>query len=193
MVNVLKAILKPAKVVLPTKPKISRPLLSAPVAESMKDELAMEVIDSPKNNLDLKEAVVSKIYTITDALKEEKEEAKSSKIEGSKGEITTVVIEKEPIILHEYINWHASGGRLTVAQIVVQDYAKDLKYPSSSLVYGGNDENGYLYCLPDNMELEVCHEMMDIMDGLSAMPKDQLMDCLAYNNLKVSIFAYYLL
>jgi hypothetical protein len=48
MVNVLKAILKPAKVALPTEPKISRPLLSAPVAECMKDELAMEVIDSPK-------------------------------------------------------------------------------------------------------------------------------------------------
>lgn len=75
----------------------------------------------------------------------------------------------------------------------MQDYDKDLKYPSGSLVYGGNDENGYLYCLPGNMELEACHEMMDIMDGLSAMPKDQLMDCLAYNNLKVSIFVYYLL
>lgn len=68
-----------------------------------------------KNNLDLKEDVVSKIYTITDALKEEKEEAKSSKIEGSKGEITTVVIEKELVIWHEYIIWHAFGGRLTVA------------------------------------------------------------------------------
>lgn len=31
----------------------------------------------------------------------------------------------------------------------VQDYAKDLKYMSGSLVYGGDDEDNYLYCLPD--------------------------------------------
>jgi hypothetical protein len=35
------------------------------------------------------------------------------------------------------------------------------KVTFTSLVYGGNDEDVYLYCLPDNRELEVCHEMMD--------------------------------
>lgn len=73
----------------------------------------------------------------------------------------------------------------------MQDYAKGLKYPSGFIFYGGNDEHDYLYCLSDNKELEVCCEMMDIMGypklecKLSAMPKDQLTDCLAYNNLKV--------
>jgi hypothetical protein len=62
------------------------------------------------------------------------------------------------------------------------------------LVYGSNGEDDYLYCLLDNKEIDVCWEMMDNMGypklelGLSAMPKDHLEDCLAYNNLKVSIY-----
>jgi hypothetical protein len=49
-------------------------------------------------------------------------------------------------------------------------------------------------CLPDNRELDFCHEMMDQMSypklecGLSAMQKDQLADCLAHNNLKVNMW-----
>jgi hypothetical protein len=76
----------------------------------------------------------------------------------------------------------------------VQYYARDLKYPRGSLVYGGNDEDDYLYCLPDNKEIDVYREIMYNMGypkhefGLSAMPKDHLVNCLAYNNLKVSIF-----
>lgn len=104
------------------------------------------------------------------------------------------MIEETPPRRCEYIIQHASRGKLIAGQIVeVQDYVEDLKYPSSSLVYGGNDEDDYLYCLPDNRELEVCHKMMDKMGypklecGLSAMLKDQLVDCLAYNILKVSI------
>jgi hypothetical protein len=59
------------------------------------------------------------------------------------------------------------------------------------LVYGGNDEDNFLYCLPDSKEINVCREMMDNMGypklepGLSVMTKDQLVDILAYNNLKV--------
>jgi hypothetical protein len=65
-------------------------------------------------------------------------------------------------------------------------------------VYGGNDEDGYLYCLPDSREIEVCREMMDKMGypklelGLSAMPKDNLTYCLAYNSLKVCIHFFLL-
>jgi hypothetical protein len=61
-------------------------------------------------------------------------------------------------------------------------------------VYGGNDEDDFLYCLPDNKELHVCREMMINMGypklelGMSAMSKDQLADSLAYNSLKVCIF-----
>ena len=58
-------------------------------------------------------------------------------------------------------------------------------------MYGGDDEDGFLYCLPDNKEIHVCQEMADNIGypklglGLSAMMKDQLTDSLAYNSLKV--------
>jgi hypothetical protein len=62
----------------------------------------------------------------------------------------------------EYIVHHASWKQLSEEQIVkVQHYAKDLKYPRGSLVYGGNDEDDFLYCLSDNKEINVCREMMD--------------------------------
>jgi hypothetical protein len=95
----------------------------------------------------------------------------------------------------EYIVRHASGKQLSLEQIVeVQHYDKDLKYPRGSLVYGGNNEDDFLYCLPDGKEINVCREMMDNMGfpklelGLSAMTKDQLADSLAYNSLKVRTF-----
>jgi hypothetical protein len=97
----------------------------------------------------------------------------------------------------EYIVRHASGKQLTEEQIAeVQHYARDLRYPRGPLVYGDNDEEDYMYNLPDNKEIDVCREMMDNMGhsklqlGLSAIPKDHLVDCLAYNNLKVSIFYF---
>jgi hypothetical protein len=62
------------------------------------------------------------------------------------------------------------------------------------LVYGGDDEDDFLYCLPDSKEVNVCREMMSNMGfpkpelGLSAMTKNQLVDSLACNSLKVCIF-----
>lgn len=51
-----------------------------PVVESAKVELAMEVVGSPKNNLDSKKVAALKTYTIVDALKEkEREDAKGCK------------------------------------------------------------------------------------------------------------------
>jgi hypothetical protein len=92
----------------------------------------------------------------------------------------------------DYIIQHASRKQLSADQIAeVQHFAKELKYPQGSLVYGGNDEDDFLYCLPDSKEINVCREMMDNMGypklelGLSAMTKDQLADSLAYNILKV--------
>jgi hypothetical protein len=78
----------------------------------------------------------------------------------------------------------------------VQHYTKDLKFLRGSLVYRGNDEDDFLYCLPDSKEINVCREMMDNMGclklelGLSAMTKDQLAYSLAYNSLKVCIFLF---
>jgi hypothetical protein len=97
----------------------------------------------------------------------------------------------------EYIVRHASGKQLLEEQIVeVQYYAKDLKYPRGSLVYGGNDEDDFFYCLPDSKEINVYRKIMDNMGypklepGLFAMSKDQLADNLAYNSLKVCIFLF---
>jgi hypothetical protein len=61
------------------------------------------------------------------------------------------------------------------------------------LVYEGDNEDDFLYCLLDSKEVNVCREMMDSMGypklelGLSVMTKDQLADSLAYNSLKVCI------
>jgi hypothetical protein len=94
----------------------------------------------------------------------------------------------------DYIVRHASRKQLTEEQIAeVQHYAKDLKYPRGSLVYGGNDEDDFLYCLLDSKQIHVCREIMDNIGypklelGLSAMSKDQHVDSLAYNSLKVCI------
>jgi hypothetical protein len=91
-----------------------------------------------------------------------------------------------------YFVRYASGKQLSEEQIAeVQHYAKDLKYPRGSLVYGGNDEDDFLYCLPDSKEIHVCREIMDNIGypklelGLSTLSKDQLADSLAYNSLKV--------
>jgi hypothetical protein len=96
----------------------------------------------------------------------------------------------------EYIIHHALGKQLTKEQIAeVQHYARDLRYPRGSLVYGGNIEDDYLYCLPDNKEIDLCREMMDKMGypklelELFVMPKDHLVDCLTYKNLKVRIYS----
>ena len=89
---------------------------------------------------------------------------------------------------------HASRKQLSVEQVAeTKHYAKELKYPHGSLVYGGDNDDGFLYCLPDGKEINVCREMMDHMRypklelGLSAMTKDHLADSLAYNSEKVRI------
>ena len=66
-------------------------------------------------------------------------------------------------------------------------------------MYGDDDEDDFLYCLPDNKEINVYREMADNIGypklelGLSAMSKNQLADSLAYNSLKMSIFWFVIL
>jgi hypothetical protein len=73
-------------------------------------------------------------------------------------------------------------------------YARDLKYLKGSLVYNGTDEDDFLYCLPDNKEISVYQEMARNIGfpklelGLSTMSKDDLVDNLTYNSLKVKKF-----
>jgi hypothetical protein len=95
----------------------------------------------------------------------------------------------------EYIVHRASGKQLSEEQVAeVQHYARDLKYPQGSLVYGGSDEDDFLYCLSDSKDINVWREIMDNMGypklelGLFAMTKDQLADSLAYNSLKACVF-----
>jgi hypothetical protein len=78
-----------------------------------------------------------------------------------------------------YIVRHASGKQLLAEQVAeTQHYAKELKYPQGSLVYGGDNEDDFLYYLLDSKEVNVYREMMDNMGypmlelGLSAMMKD---------------------
>jgi hypothetical protein len=94
----------------------------------------------------------------------------------------------------EFIIRHALGNQLSKEQVAeVQHYARDLKYPRGSFVYGGSGEDDFLYWLSDNKEIHVCREIMDNIGypklelGLSAMSKDELADSLAYNSLKVCI------
>jgi hypothetical protein len=94
----------------------------------------------------------------------------------------------------DFIIRHASGKQLSVEQVAeTEHYAKELKYTHGSLVYGGDSDDDFLYCLPDGKEINVCRKMMDHMGypklklGLSAMTKDQLADSLAYNSLNVHI------
>jgi hypothetical protein len=63
-------------------------------------------------------------------------------------------------------------------------------------VYEGDEEDDFLYCLPDNNEIDVWRETMDNMGylklelGLSLMPKDHLADYLAYNSLTVCAYFF---
>jgi hypothetical protein len=91
-----------------------------------------------------------------------------------------------------YIIRHASGKRLSKEEIFeAKHYARELKYPKGALVFNGTYEDDFLYCLPDNKELSVCRDMARSMGfpklevGLCAMTKDDLVDSLAYNSLKV--------
>ena len=92
----------------------------------------------------------------------------------------------------DFIIRHASRKKLSEEEIAeAKHYARELKYPKGALVYNATDEDDFLYCLPDNKEISVCREMAKNMGfsklevGLSAMSKDDLVDSLAYNSLKV--------
>jgi hypothetical protein len=92
----------------------------------------------------------------------------------------------------DYIIRHALGKRLSEEEIFeAKHYARELKYPKGALVFNGTDEDDFLYCLPDNKELTICEKMARSMGfpkleaGLYSMTKDDLVDSLAYNSLKV--------
>jgi hypothetical protein len=92
----------------------------------------------------------------------------------------------------EYIICHASGKKLSKEEErEAQHYAQKLKYPKGALVFNNSGEEDFLYCLPDSKEISVCREMSrsfgfpTLEDGLSVLSKDELVDSLAYNSIKV--------
>lgn len=128
----------------PAVSKITESPLGTPVTENVITKL--KVATSTEVSLDVDKAKSSKACLIIDAAKEKQQ----VKIESSKAkylieEKASLASEGVPPAICEYIICHASGGKLTNEQITkVQNYAKDLKYPSCSLVCGGNDEDDYL-------------------------------------------------
>jgi hypothetical protein len=165
MANVLEAVLKPSKVATPSATKICKD----------KSEDFKKARESTA--LDCAEAGYSESRPT--------EQVSDSLLEKVSSHIPEVVLSKDS----EFIIPHALGKQLRQKQIAkARHYAKDLKYPRGSLVYKGDD---FLYCLPDNKEINVCREMMDNMGylkhelGLSLMPKGHLANCLEYNSLKV--------
>jgi hypothetical protein len=168
MANVLEAVLRPSKMVPPAPPKVSKDKAGEPTTITLST-----FADSDKAGP--LEAIVSK----------EKSKSLPEKM-------TTPSLKTSSLENIDFIIYHASEKQLTKKQIAkAQHYAKDLRYHRGSLVYGGSDEDGFMYCLPDNMDIDVCREMMDNMGypklelGLSLMLKDHLANCLAYNSLKV--------
>jgi hypothetical protein len=64
----------------------------------------------------------------------------------------------------DYIIRHASGKRLSKEEILeAKHYAWELKYPKGALVFNDTDEDDFLYCLPDNIEISICREMAKSM------------------------------
>jgi hypothetical protein len=173
MANMLEAILRPSKVVTPSATNISKDK-----SEELKN-------DGESTVLDCADAGPSESRPT-----EQVNESLSEKVAPP---IPKVVSPGD----FEFIILHASGKQLTKKQIAeAHHYAKDLKYPRGSLVYEGDEEDDFLYIVPDNNEIDVCGEMMDNMGypklelGLSLMPKDHLADCLAYNSLKVCAYHF---
>ena len=58
-------------------------------------------------------------------------------------------------------------------------------------MFNGSGEEDFLYCLSDNKEISVCREIgrgigfPKLEDGLLILSKDELVDSLAYNSIKV--------
>lgn len=88
MANILKVVLKPLKVASPMAPKIIGTPFSTPISESLTIGLKVDAI--PKTSLDMDKASASKVYTITDAIREkEQENAEVFKAKGSIEEKTS--------------------------------------------------------------------------------------------------------
>jgi hypothetical protein len=186
---------KPLSTITTTPRKRRTASILDAVLESVKAPIYASAETSGETSGDTKEATTASMANVL-AEAEPSEAAPIGLVEESAPEKSkSPAPESPPHGDLEFIVRDASGNQLPLQQIAeVEHYTKDLKYPRGSLVYGGDDEDDFLYCLPDSKEVDVCREMMNNMGflklelGLSAMSKDQLVDSLAYNSLKVCTF-----
>jgi hypothetical protein len=133
MANVDDAVLRPTKMATPAPSKISK---------DKAEELEMTIDEAAPPDLGKTGPSKSK------PLEQE--------FESLLKRIALPIPEVAPLGDLKYIVRHASEKQLTGQQIAeVQHYARDLKYPRGSLVYEGHDEDDYLYCLPNNKEIDV--------------------------------------
>jgi hypothetical protein len=192
-VEVPKPMLKAHKD-LTTTPKRKRMVNVLDVLETIKSSSSsMKIaVEAPKTQIEA-EAAKSQVETKTGL----SEPAKRKETEKeSVGEIlsgkNTIPIPEASSEAPDYVLRHASGKNLTEKEKrEAQFYAQKLKYPKGALIFNGNREEDFLYCLPDSKEIAVCREMSKsfgfptLEDGLSVLSKDELADSLAYNSLKV--------
>jgi hypothetical protein len=74
-------------------------------------------------------------------------------------------------------------------------FAEQLGYSLGSTIFGGG-QDGYLYCCPDNLEIDVCYYMANnvgfpkLETMLSTMFDEDFSDCLAYTHLKVILLTF---
>jgi hypothetical protein len=182
MANVLDAVLETTKALSPAPVKKVAPTETMSQAEAETRQAEAEAAQVQAEA----EAGPSVPTETKPAALEEKATKKiaSEKIETPAPEASNISI--------DYIIRHASRKELSQTEMLeARHYAQKLKYPKGALVFNGNDEDNFLYCLPDNKEISVCREIGKSMgfpkleDGLSILSKDELADSLAYNSIKV--------
>jgi hypothetical protein len=186
MANVLDVVLETAKTLnpAPTK-KIAEASKAQPEGETKQAEVGATIIQTKTKAGPLEPAEIEPAEIEQKAIQEKATEQISAE------KVATPAPEalKESI---DYIIRHASGKGLSQEEKrEAQHYAQKLKDPKGALLFNGSGEEDFLYCLPDNKEISVCHEIgrsigfPKLEDGLSILSKDELADSLAYNSIKV--------
>jgi hypothetical protein len=192
-VEVPKPMLKAQKD-LTTTPKRKRMVNVLDVLETIKSSSSTTkiVVEAPKTQIEA-EAAKSQVETKTGLSEPAKrKETEKESVEEILSGKNTIPIPEASSEAPDYVLRHASGKNLTEKEKrEAQFYAQKLKYPKGALIFNGNGEEDFLYCLPDSKEISVCREMSKsfgfptLEDGLWVLSKDELADSLIYNSLKV--------
>jgi hypothetical protein len=182
MANVLDAVLETTKALSPAPAKKVAPTETKSQAEAEIGQAETEATQA-QDDAEARPSVPTEMEP-ADPKEKSTEHIASEKIEASNPEASNKSI--------DYIIRHASGKELSQEEMLeAWHYAQKLKYPKGALVFNGSGEEDFLYCLPDNKEISVCWEIgksirfPKLEDSLSILSKDELVDSLAYNSIKV--------